>query len=161
MVKLGGAFFLLGGALLDDALGEQPLGPLQLGAARGAEAASGAIDEISQHAHAGAGALWRNSLRSQRARDGGSLLRKESAGRMSGIGGDFCDPAFFAAFRGHTFVASCDAEKKWSVVSSRRSVVGKTNARSLDYALASPLATLAATRALLGMTNFLAWSMQA
>src|SRR5205814_2011974 len=101
MVKLGGAFFLLGCALLDDALGEQPLGPLQLGATRGAEAASGAIDEISQHAHAGAGALWRNSLRSQRARDGGSLLRKESAGRMSGIGCDFCNPAFFAAFGGH------------------------------------------------------------
>src|SRR5947207_7797892 len=101
MMKLCSAFFLLGGALLNDALGEQSLGPLQLGATRGAEAASGAVNEISQHAHAGAGALWRNSLRSQRARDSGSLLRKESAGRMSGIGCDFCDPAFFAAFGGH------------------------------------------------------------
>src|SRR5205814_4765001 len=77
------------------------LGPLQLGAARGAEAASAAVNEISQHAHAGPGALWRNSLRSQRARDGGGLLRKESPGRMSGIGDDFCDPAFFVAFGGH------------------------------------------------------------
>jgi len=90
-------------ALLFDELGKQSLCFLQFVPAAGSQILSAAIDEVVKHPHAGAGALGRNFLRRQAARDGRGVLCKQPFRWMRRVRGDAGDPLLRRLFLARFF----------------------------------------------------------